>query len=179
MRDRTGGKQALWIEYLISSWSVWTSQRAFQLGLGRLEEPEESTVHRMVWNPNFSLHSPIQCEEGLDLMDSWPSSFSNGTWILMHGQPIRFLLVPPFLCFSVSPFFATPPQKKTNHHRSPNSNKRMVCVLKGLQSSKFPVSLGEAEIPIPQTPTQSSSLMCWGSHLEQPWRRTEELAFST
>lgn len=55
----------------------------------------------------------------------------------------------------------------------------MVCFLKGLQSSKDPVSLGEAEIPIPQTLRQSSSLMCWDSHLEQPWRRTEELAFST
>lgn len=167
----------MWIEYLISSWSIWTSQRAFQLGLGRLEEPEESTVHRMVWNPNFSLHSPIQCEEGLDLMDSSPSSFSNGTWNPDAWIAYKISLSPT-LPLHLS-LLCHPPQKNTNHHRSPNSNKRMVCVLKGLQSSKVPVSLGEAEIPIPQTPTQSSSLMCWGSHLEQPWRRTEELAFST
>lgn len=73
----------MWIECLISPWPIWTSQRAFcvsHLGLGRLEEPEESTVHTMVWNPNFSLHSPPQCKEGLDRMDSSPSSFSNGTW---------------------------------------------------------------------------------------------------
>lgn len=149
------------------------------MGLGRLEESEESTVHRMVWNPNFSLHSPLQCEEGLDLMDSSPSSFSNGTWNPGAWIAYKISLSPSLPLFLHLCLLSLPPPPKTNNHKSPNSNKRMVCVLKGLQSCKDPVSLGEAEIPIAQTPTRSSSLMCRDSHLEQPWRRTEELAFST
>lgn len=148
-------------------------------GLSRLEaEHEESTVHMMVWNPNLSLSFSLQCEERLIHMDSSPSPFRSGTW--NPGAHMPYINFSSSLPSSVALSLPSspPPFLKTNHHKIQIIMKGG-CVLRGHQSSKDPVSLGEAEKPIPLTPPWGSNPTCFDSHLGQPWRRAEQLAFST